>query len=65
MSKGYEQAISENKGNKHIVGCPDALVDRKRKRMELLKLRNLRRNPRDLKLLSQRRGVVSQPALVF
>lgn len=30
MSKGYEQAISENEGNKHLGGCPDALVDRKR-----------------------------------
>lgn len=45
MSKGYKQTISEKEGNMHIERYSDLLVDRQRKRMELLTLRNLEEEP--------------------
>lgn len=45
MSKGYKQVISEKEDNKQIERCSASLIDSKRKRMELLKLRNLEEEP--------------------
>lgn len=45
MSKGYKQVISEKEDNKQIERCSTSLIDSKRKRMELLKLRNLEEEP--------------------